>query len=146
MAKYVLIVNFQPGVAHTPMEEWKPEEIDAHLDYYRALSQELVDSGELVQTEILAGPDLAKIVTSDGTATVVTDGPFQEFKEWVAGYQIVEVDSEERALEIAARLSAVPGPGGVPIQQPIHVRQVMEDAPSDAAEMDGYLQTAGGER
>jgi hypothetical protein len=146
MAKYVLIVNFQPGVADTPMEEWKPEEIDAHLDYYRALSQELVDSGELVQTEILAGPDLAKIVTSDGTATVVTDGPFQEFKEWVAGYQIVEVDSEERALEIAARLSAVPGPGGVPIQQPIHVRQVMEDAPSDAAEMDGYLQTAGGDR
>jgi hypothetical protein len=146
MAKYVLIVNFQPGVADTPMEEWKPDEIDAHLDYYRALSQELVDSGELVQTEILAGPDLAKIVTSDGTATVVTDGPFQEFKEWVAGYQIVEVDSEERALEIAARLSAVPGPGGVPIQQPIHVRQVMEDAPSDAAEMDGYLQTAGGDR
>jgi hypothetical protein len=146
MANYVLIVNFQPGVADTPMEEWKPEEIDAHLDYYRALSQELVDSGELVQTEILAGPDVAKIVTSDGTATVVTDGPFQEFKEWVAGYQIVEVDSEERALEIAARLSAVPGPDGVPIQQPIHVRQVMENAPSDAAEMDGYLQTAGGER
>jgi len=146
MAKYVLIVNFQPGLADAPMEEWKPEEIDAHLDYYRALSQELVDSGELVQTEILAGPDLAKIVTSDGTATVVTDGPFQEFKEWVAGYQIVEVDSEERALEIAARLSAVPGPDGVPIQQPIHVRQVMENAPSDAAEMDGYLQTAGGER
>jgi hypothetical protein len=146
MAKYVLIVNFQPGVADTPMEEWKPEEIDAHLDYYRALSQELVDSGELVQTEILAGPDVAKIVTSDGTATVVTDGPFQEFKEWVAGYQIVEVDSEERALEIAARLSAVPGPDGVPIQQPIQVRQVMENAPSDAAEMDGYLQTAGGER
>ena len=146
MAKYVLIVNFQPGLADAPMEQWKPEEIDAHLDYYRALSQELVDSGELVQTEILAGPDLAKIVTSDGTATVVTDGPFQEFKEWVAGYQIVEVDSEERALEIAARLSAVPGPDGVPIQQPIHVRQVMENAPSDAAEMDGYLQTAGGER
>jgi len=40
----------------------------------------------------------------------------------------------------------VPGPDGVPIQQPIHVRQVMENAPSDAAEMDGYLQTAGGER
>jgi hypothetical protein len=73
---------------------------------------------------------------------VVTDGPFQEFKEWLAGYQIVEVDSEARALEIAARLSAVPGPGGVPTQQPIHVRRVMEDAPSDAAEMEEYLQTA----
>ncbi len=67
-------------------------------------------------------------------------------QEWLAGFQIVEVDSEERALEIAARLSAVPGEGGVPIQQPIQVRQVMEAAPKDAAEMENYLQTAGGER
>ncbi len=128
------------------MEEWKPEEVEAHLDYYRALGRELEESGERVQSEVLAGPDLAKIVTSDGSATVVTDGPFQEFKEWLAGFQIVEVDSEERALEIAARLSAVPGPDGVPTQQPIHVRQVMEAAPKDAAEMENYLQTAAGER
>ena len=146
MPKYVLIVNFQPGVAETPMEEWKPEEVEAHLDYYRALNRELSDSGELLQTEILVGPDLAKIVTSDGASTVVTDGPFQEFKEWAAGFQIFEVDSEERALEIAARLSAVPGPDGVPTQQPIHVRQVMEDSPSDAVGMEDYLQTARGER
>jgi hypothetical protein len=146
MPKYVLIVDFQPGVAEAPMEAWEPEEIEAHLDYYRALSQELVDSGEQVQSEVLAGPDLAKIVTSDGSATVVTDGPFQEFKEWLAGFKIIEVDSEERALEIAGRLSAVPGPGGVPIQQPIHVRQVMEKAPADPAEMESYLQTAAGER
>ena len=144
MAKYVLIVNFQPGVAETPMEEWQPEEVTAHLDYYRALNRALVESGELVQTEILVPPNLAKIVTSDGvSAPVVTDGPFQEFKEWVAGYQIVEVESEERAIEIAAKISAVPGPGGIPIQQPIHVRQLMEDGPSDAAEMESYLQQAG---
>jgi hypothetical protein len=128
------------------MEEWKPEEVEAHLDYYRALGRELEESGERVQSEVLAGPDLAKIVTSDGSSTVVTDGPFQEFKEWLAGFQIVEVDSEERALEIAARLSAVPGEGGVPTQQPIQVRQVMEAAPKGAAEMENYLQTAGGER
>jgi hypothetical protein len=146
MARYLLAVNFQPGVVETPMEEWKPEEITAHLDYYRALHKELVASGELAQSEVLAGPDLAKIVTSDGAAPVVTDGPFQEFKEWLAGYQIVDVESEARALEIAARLSAVPGPDGVPLQQPIQVRQVMEDAPSDAAEMEAYLQTAEGPR
>ena len=88
----------------------------AHLDHYRALHHELVESGELVASEVLAGPDLAKIVRADGVAApVVTDGPFQEFKEWLAGYQIVEVESEERALEIAARLSAVPGPGGIAI-------------------------------
>ena len=146
MPKYLLIVDFQPGVAATTMEEWEPEEVEAHIDYYKALGRELVESGERVQSEVLAGPDLAKIVTSDGSSTVVTDGPFQEFKEWLAGFQIVDVESEERAVEIAARLSAVPGPGGVPIQQPIQVRQVMEDSPSDAAAMEEYMQTARGQR
>ena len=147
MTRYLLMVNFEGGVVETPMEEWKQEEITAHLDYYRALHKELVDSGELVEFEVLSGPDLAKIVTSDGiTAPVVTDGPFQEFKEWVAGYQIVDVESEARALEIAARISAVPGPGGAATQQPIQVRQVKDEAPSDVAEMEAYLLTAGGDR
>ena len=129
------------------MEDWKPEEITAHLDYYKALHDELVGSGELVQSEALAGPDLAKIVTSDGvTAPVVTDGPFQEFKEWLAGYQIVDVGSEARAIEIAAKISAVPGPGGMATQQPIQVRQVMDQAPSDVAEMEGFLEQVGGPR
>ena len=146
MPRYLLAVNFESGVVDTPMEEWKPEEISAHLDYYKALNEELVESGELVRTEVLAGPDLAKIVTSDGTAPVVTDGPFQEFKEWLAGFQIVDVESEQRALEIAARLSAMPGPGGVPIEQPIQVRQVMDKAPRSAEEMEGWLEQVGGER
>ena len=143
--KYVLIVNFQPGVIDTPMDEWKPEEIEAHLDYYRALNRELQESGELIQTEILAGPDLGKIVTSDGIAApVVTDGPFPEFKEWIAGYQIFDVESEARAVEIAAKLSAVPGPGGRATEQPIIVRQIMEDSPGTVTEMEGYLETARG--
>jgi hypothetical protein len=144
MTRYLLGVNFDGGVVDTPMEDWRPEEITAHLDYYGALREELLASGERIQSEVLAGPDLAKIVTSDGSETLVIDGPFQEFKEWLAGYQIVEVDSEERAIEIAARLSAVPGPSGVPTQQPIQVRRVMDEAPSDLAEMEGYLQTARG--
>jgi len=145
--RYLLIVNFEGGVVDTPMEEWKPEEISAHLDYYKALHKELVSSGELVDSQVLAGPNLAKIVTSDGlNAPVVTDGPFQEFKEWLAGYQIVEVDSEARAIEIAAKISAVPGPGGAATQQPIQVRQVMDKAPSDVAEMEAFLQQVGDER
>jgi hypothetical protein len=44
MARYLLGVDFQPGVIDTPMEEWKPEEIDAHFDYYRALNAELTAS------------------------------------------------------------------------------------------------------
>jgi hypothetical protein len=146
MTRYLLAVNFEGGVVETPMEEWKPEEITAHLDYYKALHKELVSSGELVESEVLAGPDLAKIVTSDGvTAPVVTDGPFQEFKEWLAGYQIVDVGSEARAIEIAGKISAVPGPGGAATQQPIQVRPMMDQAPSDVAEMEGFLQQVGGE-
>jgi len=140
MTRYLLVVNFEGGVVEAPMEEWKPEEVTAHLDYYRALHRELVDSGELVESEVLAPPNLAKIVASDGTVPVVTDGPFQEFKEWLAGYQIVDVESEERAIEIAAKISAVPGPDGVALQQPIQVREVMNHAPSNAAEMDAFLQ------
>lgn len=139
MTRYLLAVDFRGGVVETPMSEWKPEEITAHLEYYRALHEELVDRGELVDSKVLTGPDLAKIVTSDGTAPVVTDGPFQEFKEWLAGYQIVDVESEARAIEIAAQVSAVPGPDGVALQQPIQVRQVMDDAPSDVAEMEAFL-------
>jgi hypothetical protein len=145
VTRYLLAVDFQPGVVDTPMSEWEREEITAHLDYYEALHNELVASGELVDSKVLTGPDLAKIVTSDGrTAPVVTDGPFQEFKEWIAGFQIVDVESEARAIEIAARVSAVPGPGGVPLQQPIQVRQLMEQAPSDADEMVGFLAQATG--
>ncbi len=144
MTRYLLITDFQPGVAGTPIEDWKPEEVEAHLNYYRLLHRELVASGELVESEVLAGPDLGKVVTSDGTATHVLDGPFGEFKEWIAGYQIVDVESEARAIEIAARLSAVPGQNGVPTQQPITVRQVMDDAPSNAAEMGAFLEHVGG--
>ena len=146
MPRYLLAVNFESGVIDTPMEEWEPEEVAAHLDYYKALGKELVESGERVQSEVLAGPDLAKIVTSDGTETLVIDGPFQEFKEWLAGFQVVDVETEERAIEIAARLSAVPGPGGVATQQPIQVRRVMDDSPSSVEEMEGYLETARGAR
>jgi hypothetical protein len=145
MSKFVLIVNFEGGVVDTPMEEWKPEEVQAHLDYYRALNRELRASGELVETAVLAGPDLAKIVISNGKgAPVVTDGPFQEFKEWLAGYQIMDVESEARAIEIAGRLSAVPGPNGIPTEQPIQVRQLMESSPSTTTEMSERLETVGG--
>ena len=142
MAKYLLIVDFQSGPDDAPMSAWTDDEVAEHLNYYGRLNRELIESGELVGGEILTGPDLAKVVTSDGATTVVTDGPFQEFKEWVAGYQIVETETEARALEIAALVSAVPGRGGVPTQQPIQVRRIMEDGPSDVEEMNAFLETA----
>ena len=129
MARYLLTVDYNGGAIEKPMTEWAPEDIKAHMDYYAALNKELTDSGELVDGQALTGPELAKVVTSNGAnAPVVTDGPFAEFKEMLAGYQLVDVESEERAIEIAARISRVPGPGGVPQQQPIGVRRVMDDS------------------
>lgn len=128
MTRFLLLVNYDGGKVEEPMTSWDPADIQAHLDYYESLSKELTDSGELVGGERLTWPEMSRIVTSDGKAApVVTDGPYAEAKEQLAGYQIVDVESLERAIEIAARVSAVPGPGGVPTQQPIEVRQVMDD-------------------
>jgi hypothetical protein len=109
-----------------PMNKWTPEEIRAHIDYQHKVNAELRERGELVDAQGLASPELAKFVTSDGaSAPVVTDGPFAEGKELLAGYRLVDVESPERAIEIAAQGSAAPGQGGKPIRQEIEVREVM---------------------
>ncbi|MFC9997010.1 YciI family protein [Nocardia sp. NPDC127526] len=129
--KYMLLKTYGPA-AHcdTPITEWTMEEIQAHIDFQRVLGQELARSGELIDAQGLAGPDEARLVSSDGrSAPVVTDGPFPETKEFLAGYWIVDVDSPERAIEIAAKASAGPGPGGKPIGEYIEVRAIMS-APS----------------
>jgi hypothetical protein len=133
MTKFLLLQNYEGGDGCTvPMSDWAPQDIQAHIDFQIALNKELAAVGELVDAQGLAGPELAKRVISDGTAApVVTDGPFPEAKELVAGYRMVDVESEGRAIEIAALASAAPGPGGVPIQQPIEVRQIMSAPRSD---------------
>jgi hypothetical protein len=109
-----------------PMTQWTPEEIKAHIDFQTALNAELLERGELVDAQALTAPQLAKFVVADGvSAPVITDGPYPEAKELLAGYRIVDVETAERALEIAARASAAPGVNGVPIRQRIEVREVM---------------------
>ncbi|HEV3451250.1 MAG TPA: YciI family protein [Acidimicrobiia bacterium] len=125
--RFMLLQNYgevESGCA--PMTEWTPDDIQAHIQFQHALNQELTERGELVDAQGLAGPERAKFVVSDGaTAPVITDGPYPESKELLAGYRIVDVETAERALEIAAQASAAPGPNGVPIRQPIEVREVL---------------------
>ena len=125
--RFMLLQNYgEVGSGCVPMNEWTPGDIRAHVDFQHELNAELLGSGELVDAQGLAGPDQARFVVSDGSsAPVITDGPFPETKELLAGYRLVDVDSLEQALEIAARSSAAPGPEGVPIQQPIEVREVL---------------------
>jgi hypothetical protein len=126
MPRYMVIQNYSGPEGLEPMPMWSPSDISAHIAFQLALNEELLQAGELIDAQGLAGPDQAKFVTSDGvTAPVVTDGPFPESKELLAGYRLVEVESEARAIEIAAKVSAAPGPNGKPIGQAIELRQVM---------------------
>ena len=125
--RFMLIQNYAATEnVSEPMSSWAPEDVKAHIDFQVKLNEELAERGELVEAQALTGPELAKIVVSDGeSAPVVTDGPFLEAKEFLAGYRMIDVESLERALEIAAEASAAPGPGGVPIKSQIEVREVM---------------------
>ena len=125
--KYMLLMNYAAIPGAPPITEWSPDDIKASGAHMGAIHEELTASGELVGAEGLTGPEAAKIVTHDGVgAPVVTDGPFPESKEFLAGYWLVDVESEQRAIEIAARTSAAPGPGGTPTAREIQVRPVMD--------------------
>jgi hypothetical protein len=85
----------------------------------------------LVSAEGLSFPDQAKLVRAGKDGQPVTDGIFPESKEFLAGFWIIDVDSPQRAYEIAAKVSAAPGPSGAPLNMPIEVRQVMSGPPPD---------------
>jgi len=97
----------------------------------KIINKELSESGEFVATEGLAWPDQAKVVRAGKNGAPITDGVFPEAKEFLAGYWIVDVESPERAYEIAARISGAPGPGGTALEMPIEVRQIMTGRPDE---------------
>jgi hypothetical protein len=130
--KYILMMHAPRGRGDWQVITWPPEDFKAHIDFMKRFGKELGDSGELVGAEGLAGPEQARIVRAGKNgAPEVTDGPFAEAKEFLAGYWIVDVESPQRAYDIAARASAAPGPGGKPLNMPIEVRQVMSAPPAD---------------
>lgn len=131
--RYMLMMNVPRGTGEYEIGDWSPEDFKAHHAFMHAFNKELTENGEFVGGEGLAAPGEARIVRAgEKGVPVVTDGPFPEAKEFLAGYWIVEVDRPERAYEIAAQASAAPGPGGKPLIIPIEVRQVMSAPLPDA--------------
>ena len=125
---------------HAPKAGWKdagigtrpPADIQAHIAFMMRFHDELKQSGELVDAQGLAGPEEALVVRATAAgAPDVTDGPFAEAKEFLAGFWIVDVETKAQAYAIAARASAAPGKGGVPVNMPIEVRQVMSAPPQE---------------
>jgi hypothetical protein len=130
--RYMLMMHAPRGTGDWQVSDWAPEDLKAHIGFMHRFNQKLTESGELIGGEGLATPGEAKVVRAGKNGLpAVTDGPFPEAKEFLAGYWIVEVNQPERAYEIAAAASAAPGPGGAPLIIPIEVRQVMSAPPTD---------------
>jgi hypothetical protein len=128
--KYLLMMNVPRQVPYE-MGAWPPADIEAHLAFLKRFNEQLTESGELVGIVALTSPDQARLVRADADGRPVTDGVFPEAKEFLAGFWMVDVDSAERAHELAAQASVAPGPGGAPLHMSIEVRQVMRDPGRD---------------
>lgn len=125
--KFMLMMHAPAGNGEYQVSQWSPDDLKAHIGFMHDLNKDLQAAGELVGAEGLAAPGEAKIVRSGKNGSpAVTDGPFAESKEFLAGFWIVDVDKPERAYEIAAKASSAPGPGGKPLVIPVEVRQVMQ--------------------
>jgi hypothetical protein len=131
--KFILMMNAPRGTGDWEIFNWAPEDMQAHIAFMRKLNEDLREEGSLAACEALTPPGQARLVRAGkGGAPEVTDGPFAEAKEFLAGYWIVDVDKPERAYAIAARASAAPGPGGKPLNMDIEVREVMSAPPVEA--------------
>jgi hypothetical protein len=124
MAKYLFLKHYRgapASVNDVPMDQWTPEEIAAHIQYMEDFADRLKGTGEYVDSQALSAE--GAWVRHDGQGKPpVTDGPFAETKDLIAGFMIVDVDSQERAFELAGELSAAPGAGGKPIHEWLEVR------------------------
>ena len=127
--KYILMMNTMKTGHGVP--SWPKKDLQAHIGFMMAVNKELHGRGELVSAEGLSFPDQAKLVRAGKDGQPVTDGIFPESKEFLAGFWIIDVDSPQRAYEIAGKVSAAPGPGGAPLNMPIEVRPVMSGPPPD---------------
>lgn len=134
MAKYLLLKHYRgapSAVNDVPMEQWTPDEVDAHIAYMNDFADRLRDSGEFVSGDALA-PEGSWVRFDGEGKPPVTDGPFAETKDLIAGWMIIDVDGYDRAVELAGELSAAPGAGGRPIHEWLEVRPFLSASPTVA--------------
>ncbi len=114
------------GGAANEDAEWSPDDFEAMGAFMEAFNRELESSGELVETRGIDAPVHTRRIRLKEGLPVVTDGPYAETQEVLAGYWIVECASFDRATEIAGRLSMVPGPASVQARAYADVRPILE--------------------
>ena len=106
--KYMMIMN-TPHDGYTQYMNWPKKILEANNAFMQTFTKKLIDAGEFVGAEGLASPQQALLVRAGKDGRPITDGVFPESKEFLAGYWIIDVESHERALEIAAEASTAPG-------------------------------------
>lgn len=133
MAKYLLLKHYRggPPADFAPMDQWTPEEVNAHVQYMRDFAAKLQETGEFVSADALA-PEGTFVRYGGEGRPAVTDGPFVETKDLIAGWMAIDVDSYERAVELTGELSAAPGKDGKPIYEWIELRPFMSEPPTTA--------------
>jgi hypothetical protein len=113
------------------MDKWTPAEIDAHMAYMNEFAARLEESGEFVDGQAVAPEGVWVRYDGEGRPPV-TDGPFAETKDLIAGWMVIDVDSYERALDLAGQLSAAPASGGQPLGEWLELRPLLEQPPTIA--------------
>jgi hypothetical protein len=114
------------GRADAGRPAWSPADFEAMGAFMEAFNRALEESGELVDTRGLTSPAHARRILVQNGVPVVTDGPYAETQEVLAGYWIVECESFDRATQIAARLAECPGPAGAAADSVIDVRPIAD--------------------
>lgn len=127
--RFMMMMHAPRGTGIYAVNNWSPDDFKAHIAFMHRFNKELTDAGEFVAAEGLAPPGAARLVRAGKDGAPATDGPFAESKEFLVGFWIVDVDSADRARALAAKASTAPGPGGVPLNMAIEVRQVMSGPP-----------------
>jgi hypothetical protein len=131
--KYLLLKHYRGGPTPTPngavmMDQWTPEEVSDHIAFMRHVADTFQERGEFVDAQALSPEGTFVRFDGDGKPPV-TDGPFAETKDLIAGWMVIDVDSYERAVELAGELSAAPGAGGEPIHEWLELRPFLTQRP-----------------
>ena len=131
MPKYLLLKHYRGGPAphhpFPPMDQWAPEDVEAHMAFQRHVSELLQESGEYVNVQALTPAQTWVRYGGPDAAPVTTDGPHPETSDLIAGWYMIDVGSRERALELAAYVSSEPGPRGEALDALVDIGQGAQD-------------------
>ena len=132
MAKYLLLKHYRgapAAVNDVPMDQWTPDEVEAHIQFMQRLRRPARGQRRVRRRAGAVARRRVGPLRRRGRPPV-TDGPFAETKDLIAGWMVIDVDSYERAIELAGELSAAPGAGGEPIHEWLEVRPFLTAPPT----------------